>query len=155
MTTPYEAVKEYVTTSEWGFEENEENKVLSMTINGKNSQFRCYIMINEDDNLLQCITVYPTKAQDNQMQVLTELICRANSGMQIGKFEVDFSDREIRFFASSSFMTGVLPEEVINKVFCVGFVTADRYYPTFMKVMFGNTSPEDAIIEIEGMSEEE
>lgn len=149
MTTPYDVLKEHFTANEWVFEEHDEDKVVVLNFTSENAQYRCLAAIDDDDDLIQCFAYFPTKVPGNKRGDISELICRANHGMKIGKFEIDYSDGEVRYQTSSAFMAGVLPEEVVRRMFGVCFMMADRYYPAFMKVLFSNISPEKAVAEVE------
>ncbi len=149
MTTPYESVKDHLNQNEWKFEPLDDVKIIRTGFSGDHANLKFSIIIDEDDDLIQCITTYQTKVPPLFRGLVAELVCRANYGMKIGKFELDFSDGDLRFQTASAFLTGVLPDEVICRVLGTNLVIADKYYPAFMKVLFGGYTPEDAIDEVE------
>lgn len=155
MTTPYDTLKEHLHQHEWNFESHDEAKIICTGFSGDNANLNSSIVIDEDDDLIQCLTTYQPKVPELFRGMVAEFICRANYGMKIGKFEMDFRDGELRFHTSSAFLTGVLPDEVIRRVFGTNFVIADKYYPAFMKVLYGGYTPEDAIDEVENVVEKE
>ncbi|MEI6715590.1 MAG: hypothetical protein WCO60_17675 [Verrucomicrobiota bacterium] len=73
--------------------------------------------------------------------------------MKVGAFDLDMDDGEIRFHASSVSPEGRLEDSVIGRLLSVSLILADRYYPAFMAVLFGNQSPEEALLKLE-MEEE-
>lgn len=155
MTTPYETLKEHLSQHDWNYEPHDDAKIIQTGFSGENANLNSSIIIDEDDDLIQCITKYQTKVPEPFRGMIAEFICRANYGMKIGKFEMDFSDGEVRFHTSSAFLTGVLPDEVIRRVFGTNFIMADKYYPAFMKVLYGGYTPQDAIEEVENILGEE
>jgi hypothetical protein len=80
---------------------------------------------------------------------MAEFITRANYGMRIGNFEMDYGDGELRYKAAFDF-EGI---EVCNKLFETSIYPTvhmmDRYLPGIMAVLSGQ-APAEAIAKIEG-----
>ena len=78
-----------------------------------------------------------------------EFIARANYGLRIGNFELDFNDGEIRYKSSLDFEGAELTPSLIRNTIYPAVQTLDRYLPGLMKVMYGAATSQDAIAEIE------
>ncbi|NJL72654.1 MAG: YbjN domain-containing protein [Candidatus Competibacteraceae bacterium] len=149
MSTPFEVLKRHLDSHEWNYEAHEDRKVCETGFTGENVQVRIFLVIDEDDDLMQCFAILPFRVAEAQRARICELICRMNFGLKVGKFELDLSDGEVRHHASSGFLAGVLPDEVISLVLAAVLLTTDRFYPAFMQVLFAGVSPKDACDAIE------
>ena len=116
---------------------------------GKNVQVACYAQIR--DNLEQFLfyVMLPVKAPEGRRPAVAEFITRANYGLRIGNFEMDFADGEIRYKSSLDFEGSTLTHALIKHAVYPAVQTADRYAPGLMKVIYGDLSPHEAIREIE------
>ena len=63
---------------------------------------------------------------------------------------MDFSDGEVRYKTSIDVEGGELTFKMWKSLVYANVLTMDRYFPGIMSVVYGGTSPEEAITEIEG-----
>ncbi len=82
-----------------------------------------------------------------------EFITRANYGLIMGNFELDFEDGEVRY-KNSYIYDDTFPnsEEVFIRYLFTGLHMIDRYVPGIMSVIYANVTPEAAINQIENVS---
>jgi hypothetical protein len=129
---------------------DEEKSVITSGFSGKHGEYRVLCRTIEDKDLLTCYTYYPCHVQEEKRDRAAEFLTRANYGMRLGNFEMDFSDGEVRY------KTCIDVEDIeINLTFVKNFIlpniiTADRYFPGMMKLLYGGVTAEQAINEIEG-----
>ncbi len=81
---------------------------------------------------------------------MAEFLTRANYGLVIGNFEMDFGDGEVRYKTSIDVEGDRLTSALIKQMVYINVLMMDRYLPGIMKVAFGNADPARAIAEIEG-----
>lgn len=81
---------------------------------------------------------------------IAEFIARANYGLRIGNFDLDYADGEARFKTSLDFEGEPLTYNFIKHAVYPAVQTMDNYLPGLMKVAFGAETPVEAIQEIEG-----
>ncbi|MGH2410076.1 MAG: YbjN domain-containing protein, partial [Chloroflexota bacterium] len=80
---------------------------------------------------------------------MAEFLTRANYGLPIGNFELDFEDGEIRFKTSID-LEEVEPNPLLVKhVIYANVIMMDRYLPGIASVAEDKASPAAAIAEIE------
>jgi hypothetical protein len=77
-------------------------------------------------------------------------LTRANSGMIIGNFELDFADGEIRYKTSIDVKGDFLSFELIKQLVYANVMMMDEYLPGIMSVIDSDVEPKDAIAQIEG-----
>ena len=80
-----------------------------------------------------------------------EFVTRANRGMRIGNFELDFEDGEIRYKTSIDIEGGELTNTMIHNLLQANLSTMDRYFPGIMELIYSEKSPKELIQKIEGI----
>ncbi len=149
MNAGFEALVRYLEENRWKFERHDPENAINLGFAGRNACYRCFASTDESDNLFQFFSFIPLRVPAEKRQEIAELITRANYGLKLGKFEMDFEDGEIRFHTSARYGEGMLHEEVIRDIISVNLFTVDRYFPAFANVLFSNTEPADAVAMIE------
>jgi hypothetical protein len=84
---------------------------------------------------------------------IAEFIARANFGMIIGNFELDFTDGEIRYKTSIDVEGANLTFLQIKRLVYANVMMMDQYLPGIMSLLDSDVEPKDAIAQIEGQSE--
>ena len=83
------------------------------------------------------------------LQPSAEYICRVNSGMRIGNFELDFRDGAVSFKSSINFKGVTFSERLIDNVIQPALTAYDESYPGLVRVLAGLDTPKNAIAKIE------
>ena len=146
-----DAMNSFFTTDDWRFSQIEGRDVLRMGFSGDNGQWTCYAQAREEQEQFIFYSSCPIKAQEDKRATMSEFLTRANFGLVIGNFEMDYSDGEIRYKTSLSVADGeLLTQGLIKHAVYANVLTMDRYLPGIMAVMYGDVTPEQAIAKIEG-----
>jgi hypothetical protein len=116
---------------------------------GKHAEFRCYAQVRVDLQQFIFYTVATFKVPEELRLHVAEYITRANYGLRIGNFEMDFSDGEVRYKSSLDFENETLTSNFIRYVIYPAVQTMDHYMPGLMKVVYGGIAPIVAIEQIE------
>jgi hypothetical protein len=80
---------------------------------------------------------------------IAEFLTRANSGIIIGNFELDFTDGEISYKTSIDVEGDRLSFALIQRLVYANVTMMDEYLPGILSVIYDNVSPADAIAKIE------
>lgn len=88
-------------------------------------------------------------ADEASRDKVAEYLTRANYGLRIGNFEMDFRDGEIRFKAFCRSGDVALDEDQITDSFILPIVQFDTYGDNLLAVLFGMKEPEQAIQDAE------
>ena len=91
----------------------------------------------------------PVRVPEGARPSIAETIARANYGLRLGKFEMDYDDGELRFQLAHVLPGGLLDEEIISRSFSQAMTMLDRYLPAVLSVIYGNEHPKDAIRNVE------
>jgi hypothetical protein len=136
----------------WHPQQLEDKHIYRMGFSGQNGQTTCYAQVRMDLEQFLFYVMAPVKAPEEARPAVAEYITRANYGMRIGNFEMDFSDGEVRYKSSLDFERVDLSAELIKNTIYPAVETMDRYLPGLMAVIYAGRSPAVAIAEIEGDS---
>jgi hypothetical protein len=145
-----DAMESFFKKDDWPYTKLEDRPIHRTGFNGKNGQWTCFSQERTDQEQLVFYSVLPIKVPEDKRFTIAEFITRANYGMVIGNFELDFSDGEIRYKTSIDVEGEELTEGMIHHLVYANVYTMDRYFPGFMKILYSGTLPEDAIKEVEG-----
>ncbi|HMO56062.1 MAG TPA: YbjN domain-containing protein [Roseiflexaceae bacterium] len=140
---------QYLADDGWYPQPIEGVKSYRMFYNGKNGEFRCYALVRVELEQFIFYAVSTVKVPEHMRLAAAEYITRANYGLRIGNFEMDFSDGEIRFKSSLDFEGVELSDHLIRNAIYPAVQLLDQYLPGLLKVVFGGVEPHEAIDEIE------
>lgn len=147
----FNAIVEFFEEDEWDFHWVKGMPVLSMGFNGKNGKWLCYAQAREDQQQFVFYSVCPINVPDNRRHAVAEFITRANYGMIIGNFEMDFNDGEVRYKTSIDVEGDQLRPQLIRQMVYANVIIMDRYLPGVLAVIYGNRSPAEEIFQVEGV----
>lgn len=150
LSGPYKALIDYIESKNFTHTANPQERKVTLTLNGKNANYRFVARITHDEEFLQVTAYYPFFVRDEKLRLSSaELITRANYCMPLGKFEMDLKDGEVRFHATHVIEGGILSQEMIERHMMTSYFTADRYFPAFMQHLHAGYTPEDAVYHAE------
>jgi len=147
-STIFESMVNLFGEEEWAFQELD-NSTLRLLFQGKNGKFNCYARAREAQQQFVFYSLCPVKVPQKKRKQLGEFVCRANFGMIIGNFELDFNTGEIRYKTSIDIKDSFLTEETLKQLVYTNVLTMDQYLPGIEAVISSKTSPEEAIAQIE------
>ncbi|MCU0512846.1 MAG: YbjN domain-containing protein [Anaerolineae bacterium] len=145
----FDAVVEFFEADDWKFQWLEGMTVLSMGFAGKNGKWVCYAQAREPQQQFVFYSVLPVNVPEAKRPALAEFITRANYGMIIGNFEMDFEDGEIRYKTSIDVEGTSLGPQLIRQMVYANVLITDRYLSGIMAVIYGGKDPAAAVSEIE------
>ncbi len=134
------------------YDVNRDDNTIRMTVSGDNSSWKMLFRAREEQEQVSVYSYFPENIAEDKRHAIAEYITRANYGLIIGNFEMDFNDGEIRFKTSVDLEDGESLNTILTNLVRVNFSMFDRYYAGFMKIVWGAKSPEAAVKEIEEKS---
>lgn len=148
---------DFFKTDGWEFQRVPDSPILAMGFKGMNGQWMCYAQARESEEQFVFYSVLPVPVPEALRQKFAEFSTRANYGMIIGNFEMDFEDGEIRYKTSMDIEGLQLTETVIRQIVYANLVITDQYLPGVMRVIYSNEQPVDILASLEkfeGLSED-
>lgn len=143
-------VEEFLAEQEWGWEPIEGENALRFSFRGDNGRWFCFVTARDEQNQLLFYSVLDVNVAEEKRNAMAEFLTRANYGLVLGNFEMDYSDGEIRFKTSIDGGEGRLPSEAVKPLVFANLVVMDRYLPGIMAVLYSDTTPEEALERVEG-----
>ncbi|MEQ9625982.1 YbjN domain-containing protein [Coleofasciculus chthonoplastes] len=149
MGSLFDVAVQFFEDDDWNFMEVSPGAVLKMAVSGDSGDFDCYAIANEESQIFEFISKAPVKVPEDKRLLIAEFLTRANCGLRIGKFEMDFEDGEIRYQTGIDVEGDRLTPTLIDNLVHVNIFMIDAYLPAIFKVIYGGLSPEKALKEIE------
>jgi hypothetical protein len=146
----FATLSEFLHDDGWHPQQLDDKTVFRVYFSGDHGDVRCYAQIRVDLEQFLFYAVAPVKAPPDVRLAVAEYITRANFGLRIGNFELDYADGEVRYKSSLDFEAETLTPKLIKNAIYPAVHTMDFYLPGLLTVMYGNKTPEEAIEEIEG-----
>jgi hypothetical protein len=145
----FDSVIEFLQEDNWRYEEIPGELAIRFGFTGRNARFECFGRVNEDHEIFVFYTIVPIRVADEQRLLGAELMTRINYGLNIGNFELDMNDGEVRYKTSIDVEGGELTARMVETLLSVNISTADRYFPAFADVLHSNVTPAEAVLRIE------
>jgi hypothetical protein len=143
-------VVEFFQQENWNFLQVEGETTLSLQFQGDNGQWLCQVKVREAEKQFVFYSICPINASQEKRLAVTEFLIRANYNLSIGKFELDFTDGEIRCKTSVDLEERQLDSPLLKRLVYINLALMDSYLPGIESVIYKDVSAVDAIAQIEG-----
>jgi hypothetical protein len=145
----YTTVIQFFTEDDWSFTKIQGEPLLQILFQGEITQWTCYAKIKEEQQQFLFYTLCPIIPPANHRPALAEFITRANYGMTIGNFELDYTDGEIRYKTSIDVENDRLTPALIQTLVYTNITMMDQYLPGIQAILDHKMTPAEAIQAIE------
>jgi len=139
-----DAVEKYLTGEDWNFKKLPDNEAILCSVKRKEASFRMVIQSREQSSLLTIKTSMENNIPEGKRLIVSDFINRMNFHVQIGNFELDMNDGEIRFRTSIDIEDSTLTQAMIRNLMAVGVIMMDQAFPIIMGIVYGGVSAKDA-----------
>ena len=138
-------VKAALAEMEWRFGEDAERLTVWMGYGGKRGIYQCILQVHPEHPLVAFYAHVQCRVPEEKRPAMAEFLTRANYGLWLGNFEMDFKDGEVRYKTSIQLADGELTTGMLSALLRSNLNTIDRYLPGIMSVLWNDVSPEDAV----------
>lgn len=147
-----QAVAAFFTEDGWSFEQMPERPILRLPFQGKGGRWNCYaqIRVTRDVEQILFYSVLPLNVPADKLSAIAEFITRANYGMALGNFELDFNDGEVRYKTSLDVTAAEITGNLLRPLIYTNVLMMDKYMAGLMAVVYADMSPAEAVRNIEG-----
>ena len=145
----FEIVIDFFKEEEWQFQLISQQQTLHLVFQGNNGKWDCYAKAKEKEQQFIFYSICPLKTPESKKVAIAEYIIRANYGMIIGNFEMNFSDGEIRYKTSIDVEGDRLNSALIKRLVYANVTMIDEYLPGIIAIIEKNMSPVEAISQCE------
>lgn len=145
----YDVVESFLQLDGWPCKQLEGQEVVMTSFKGKKGEFNCFVQAREAQEHLIVYSVLPVLAPEDRRDEIASFIIRANYGMPIGNFELDYADGEVRYKTSADLEDVDEFQLLLRNLMYANILSMDKYFPGLMRVIYGGISGAEAIAEIE------
>src|SRR5207244_674152 len=127
MAKIYETMLSYFQTDGWPVNELADADAAQIYFQGQNGQWMCFAQAREEQGQFVFYSLCPLKVSAAKRANVAEFIARANYGLIIGNFEMDFDDGEVRYKTSIDVEEAELTPELLRPLVYANVWTMDQY----------------------------
>lgn len=149
MSSSLNTLAAYLEADRWPVTTAEQINSLRTRYRGANGEWTCYAQVHDADQVVLFYSICPVLVPHRQRVRIAELLTRANYGLAIGNFELDFAEGEIRYKTSIHRADEELSPAHIEKLIYTNVATMDHYLPSIRSVLYEDVAPVDAIGQVE------
>jgi hypothetical protein len=124
----------------WTVTKQEEHEIIWVGFEGHNGQWKCCIQAREEEQQVVFYSICPRRVDAPMRAAMAEFITRANYGIVIGNFELDYADGEVRFKTSIDVEDARLTPPLIHHVVYANLLMTDRYLPGITAIIEGQSA---------------
>jgi hypothetical protein len=145
----FNAMVAFFEDDDWNFQWVDGTSVLTMGFTGRSGKWMCFAQAREEQHQFVYYSVCPLNVPRDRLAAAAEFVTRANYGMIIGNFELDYTDGEIRYKTSIDVEGDSLSAPLVKQLVYANVLIMDRYLPGLMRVIYGDSTPLEEIERIE------
>jgi hypothetical protein len=150
MGLMFDTMIAFFADDDWPYDQLEEMPAIRTGFSGENGKWMCFAHVREELEQFVFYSVLPVNAPPPRRAAVAEFITRANSGMIIGNFEMDYNDGEVRYKTSVDVEGSELTLPLVRQLVYANVSTVDHYLPGLMSMLYTDITPAEAIAKIEG-----
>jgi hypothetical protein len=149
MNAAYEKLIQHLDNRNIGYWSSNEDRSIYADFRGEVGTYRVFARVDPDDSLFQVFGYSPVRVPPGSRPAIAETVARANCGLKVGKFEMDYDDGDLRFQASQILPDDNLDDETIHRLMSTTMAMLNTYLPAILSVIYGNELPQDAVRQAE------
>ncbi len=134
----------------WLYELRAADAVLRLPFRGEAGNWVCFAQAREAQAQFVFYSVYPVLVPPARRTAMAELLTRANYGLVLGNFELDFNDGEVRFKTSLDIEGAELIPPLIQACVYANVIMMDQYMPAIVALLAEDLEPAAALALVEG-----
>ena len=142
---PIDIVEDLAEHHEWEFDRIEENQI-AMVVQGQWRAYSITLAWSDFDETLRLICSFEMEPPEEKLKDLYETLNVANDRCWTGAFTF-WEEQKLMVYRYGLVLTGgqIATAEQIDTMISSAVVTAEKYYPAFQLVIYGNQSPISAM----------
>ena len=142
-----ESAIQFLNDGGWQFTSSEDGNWASLYYTGTTGSWLSWFQ--DRGSALVTYAVCPIKAPVDRLAAVSEVISRANAGLGVGNFELNFDDGTVRYKSGIYAGDEQLSVTMVGHSFFITNSTLDDYLPAIMGVMYGDIMPQLAVARVE------
>lgn len=149
----FDEIAEFFVGDEWEPVQVGDEPILQMDFQGSNGGWTCRAYAHDERERFVFVSILPIDVPEEKRAEAAEYVTRANFGMEIGNFEMNYDDGVVVFRTSVDIEGGDLTPKMIQNLAYANVTTTDQYLPGLVMVVEGDATPLEAIEKVENPEE--
>jgi hypothetical protein len=149
MSDLFSGIQKFFTDDEWYYLQLGNQPILQMTYPGKNGKWTCYAQVHEEQQIFFFYSVCPIDTPEEKRLLMAELLTRANYGLKVGYFDMNFADGEVRFKTSIDVGEENLSNTILRNLVYNNLWIMDHYLPGILSLIYSDITPMEVIQKME------
>lgn len=151
MADLFKQIQQYFKRDDWPFEVLAGEHALQLGFQSEETPnaWTCVAQILQEDWQFVFYSIAPVVVPSTRRAAAAEYLTRANFGLTIGNFEMDWEDGMVRFKTSIDVEDDRLSYELWRPIVYANVFVMEHYLPGLQAVVLEDAMPEDAIRRIE------
>ncbi|MCC7360173.1 MAG: YbjN domain-containing protein [Anaerolineales bacterium] len=146
----YAVMLDFFETDGWPYEALAGQPVLRLPFRGAAGNWLCFAQAREAQHQFVFYSVYPAPTPAHRRGAMAELLTRANYGLVVGNFELDFADGEVRYKTSVDVEGSALTRPLVRACVYANVLMMDQYLPGLAALLAEGLEPTAALARVEG-----
>jgi hypothetical protein len=134
------ALKRVFGENRWPYSEVQGVPVLLSELSGTLGRWPFYAHVLEDKDLVLLYSICPMRAPESRRHEISQFLTRANYGLAVGNFELDFEDGEIRYKTVLQLHGGELDATALKRLVRANGIAMETYLPGIGSVIAGESA---------------
>jgi hypothetical protein len=145
-----ESVLDFFNRDEWDVRHlGDTENVIQTGFRGDNGEWDCLAVVLEPSGFFLFYSMCPYTCPLEQLPTMIEFLHRANYGLNLGNFELNVDDGEIRFKTSLRIDGERVPYKLCQSLVHHNVLVMDEYMPGIRSIVQEDMSAEAAIMIVE------
>lgn len=147
MSKIIKRIKAFMEVDEWHPEQDRIeglDRIFTRYVS-KEGSWKFVVLVEQEKKVVTFYSVLDTMTPEDRRLDMAQFITRANFGLRIGKFEMDWEEGIVRFQSGVILEDTELTKALIKRHCYNNVNTMTQYFSGIMKVIFGGNTPEEAI----------
>lgn len=145
----FDQICAYFEENQWVFDRLEGREVLRMGFQGEVGKWTCFAQAREKQQQFVFYSRPDFQVPENLRGAMAEFVTRANYGVILGNFELDFNDGELRYKTAIDIEGGELLPQFIRNLVGTNITMMDRHLMALQSVATGERTPLEALDDME------
>lgn len=149
MSSILDELIDFFEQDDWLFDIIDDPPGIRTTFFRKSDRWSCEAYVREERGQCVFYSIFPVHVPAEKLDSVAEFITRANFGMIIGNFELNYEDGQIRYKTSIDVKGDRISYPLIRQMVYANCSTMGNYLSGLMAVIYTDMPPAEAIARIE------
>jgi hypothetical protein len=147
--TMKQVVEQVLSDHDIEYDAQPERSAYRFPVEGEDDSWVCLVVADEDRDTCLVYSVFQDDTPEERRPAMAEFITRANYGLPLGNFEMDYDDGEVRFKTSIDVEGDRLSPALFRQLLRANWSIMEQYYPGVASVASGEATPQEAVDRVE------